>query len=178
MSRTCTRNHDSGGSAFVAAGLVMVPLWRLGRERSLLWLNATGFVLGWVLVGVAMLGWRWAAIRPWSASTARRRAHGGVGGRRAARARLSRGVLVVAGLGRCGAAAAGGARCPDRARRWGPGVVRSRRICAGDAVWRLPSTGPLLAVLAADSARCGCRGDGPRNGCCPPRSQPAGALPP
>src|ERR1700734_3112440 len=52
-----------------------------------------------------------AAIRPWSASTARRRARGGVGGRRAARACLSRAVLVVAGLGRCGAAAAGGARC-------------------------------------------------------------------
>ncbi|MGB6516382.1 MAG: hypothetical protein WBF57_26045, partial [Mycobacterium sp.] len=59
MSRTCTRNHDSGGSAFVAAGLVMVPLWRLGRERSLLRLIATGFVIGWLLVGVAMLGWRW-----------------------------------------------------------------------------------------------------------------------
>jgi hypothetical protein len=50
--------------AFVAAGLVMVPLWRLGRERSLLWLIATGFVLGWLLVGVAMLGWRWRRSDP------------------------------------------------------------------------------------------------------------------
>ncbi len=44
--------------AFVVAGLVMVPLWRIGRERGLLWLIAAGFVLGWVLVGVVLLGWR------------------------------------------------------------------------------------------------------------------------
>ena len=44
--------------AFVAAGLVMVPLWHVGRERSLLWLIATGFVLGWLLVARVMLGAR------------------------------------------------------------------------------------------------------------------------
>jgi fatty acid desaturase len=61
--------------AFVAAGLVMVPLWRLGRERSLLWLIATGFVLGWLLVGVAMLGWGWRRSDP---GPRRRRAAGRV----------------------------------------------------------------------------------------------------
>ncbi|MCH9702746.1 MAG: apolipoprotein N-acyltransferase [Actinomycetia bacterium] len=49
--------------AFVAAGLLMVPLWQIGRERSLLWLIAAGFVLCWLLVGMAMLGWRWQRSR-------------------------------------------------------------------------------------------------------------------
>jgi apolipoprotein N-acyltransferase len=44
--------------AFVVAGLVMVPLWRIGRERWLLWLIAAGFVLGWLVIGVVLLGWR------------------------------------------------------------------------------------------------------------------------
>ncbi len=44
--------------AFVVAGLAMVPLWEIGRERSLLWLIAAGFVAGWVLIGAVMLGWR------------------------------------------------------------------------------------------------------------------------
>jgi apolipoprotein N-acyltransferase len=44
--------------AFVVTGLAMVPLWRVGRERSLLWLIAAGFVVGWALIGVVMLGWR------------------------------------------------------------------------------------------------------------------------
>ena len=44
--------------AFVVAGLAMVPLWEIGRERSLLWLITAGFVLGWVLIGAVMLGWR------------------------------------------------------------------------------------------------------------------------
>jgi apolipoprotein N-acyltransferase len=45
--------------AFVVAGLVMVPVWRVGRERFLLWLIAAGFVLGWLLIAAAMLGWRY-----------------------------------------------------------------------------------------------------------------------
>lgn len=45
--------------AFVAAGLALVPLWRIGRERWLLWLIAAGFVLGWFVVGAVMLGWKW-----------------------------------------------------------------------------------------------------------------------
>jgi apolipoprotein N-acyltransferase len=44
--------------AFVIAGLAMVPLWEIGRERSLLWLIAAGFVLSWLFIGVVMLGWR------------------------------------------------------------------------------------------------------------------------
>jgi apolipoprotein N-acyltransferase len=43
--------------SFVVAGLLMVPLWRAGRERPLLWLIAAGFVLGWVVIGAVMLGW-------------------------------------------------------------------------------------------------------------------------
>jgi apolipoprotein N-acyltransferase len=45
--------------AFVLAGLAMVPLWRMGRERPLLWLIAAGFIVGWLLIGKAMLGWKW-----------------------------------------------------------------------------------------------------------------------
>lgn len=45
--------------AFVLAGLAMVPLWRMGRERPLLWLIAACFIVGWLLVGKAMLGWTW-----------------------------------------------------------------------------------------------------------------------
>lgn len=44
--------------AFVASGLLMVPLWRADRARPLLWLIAAGFAVGWVLVGAAMLAWR------------------------------------------------------------------------------------------------------------------------
>jgi apolipoprotein N-acyltransferase len=50
--------------SFVVAGLVMVPLWRVGRERGLLWLIAAGFVVGWAAVGAVMLGWRWRRTRP------------------------------------------------------------------------------------------------------------------
>ena len=35
--------------AFVLAGLLMIPLWRLGRERALLWWLAAAFAGGWLL---------------------------------------------------------------------------------------------------------------------------------
>ncbi|MGF1429087.1 apolipoprotein N-acyltransferase [Kitasatospora sp. LaBMicrA B282] len=40
--------------SFVLAGLVMVPWWRTGHERVLLWWVAAGFAVGWVLA----TGWR------------------------------------------------------------------------------------------------------------------------
>lgn len=42
--------------AFIAAGLLMVPLWREGRERTLLWLIAAGFVIGWWLIRAVLIG--------------------------------------------------------------------------------------------------------------------------
>jgi apolipoprotein N-acyltransferase len=149
MSRTCTRNHDSGGSTFVAAGLVMVPLWRLGRERSLLWLIATGFVLGWLLVGVVMLGWRWRRCGP---GPRRRRAAGRVA------------ALVVGALPALAFPAPSWwwlawvcvvplllvVRAAPTAREGG---VRAWCGLAGYVLttqyWLLPSAGPLLMVMAA-----------------------------
>jgi apolipoprotein N-acyltransferase len=127
----------------------MVPLWRLGRERSLLWLIATGFVLGWLLVGVAMLGWRWRRSDP---GARRRRAAGRVA------------ALVV------GALPALAFPAPSwwwlawvgvvplllvvRAAPTSPeGGVRAWCGLAGYVLttqyWLLPSAGPLLVVMAA-----------------------------
>lgn len=134
--------------AFVAAGLLMVPLWRIGQERSLLWLIAAGFVLGWVLVGVAMLGWRWHRSR----APGRRRAPG-----RAAALVLGAlpalafpapswwwlawvGVVPLLLMVRAAPTAwEGGVRA-----WWGLGgyVLVTQ-------YWLLPSAGPLLAVMAA-----------------------------
>ena len=35
--------------AFVLAGLLMIPLWRLNRERALLWWLAAAFAIGWLV---------------------------------------------------------------------------------------------------------------------------------
>ncbi|QUR68150.1 MFS transporter [Mycobacterium spongiae] len=40
--------------SFVAAGLLMIPLWHADSERLLLWLVAGGFALGWAVFGTAM----------------------------------------------------------------------------------------------------------------------------
>ncbi|MDH6117519.1 apolipoprotein N-acyltransferase [Kitasatospora sp. GAS204A] len=44
--------------AFVLAGLLMVPWWRTGHERALLWWVAAAFTLGWVVLSAADRGWR------------------------------------------------------------------------------------------------------------------------
>jgi apolipoprotein N-acyltransferase len=43
--------------AFVVAGLALIPLWQLGRERALLWLLAAAFVAGGVLVARLTRAW-------------------------------------------------------------------------------------------------------------------------
>ena len=135
--------------SFVVAGLVMVPLWRLGRERSLLWLIAAGFVLGWLLVGVAMLGWRWR--RPGRGQRPRRAA-----GRAAALVVGALPALVFPApswwwlawivvvplllvVRTAPTAWEGGVRA-----WWGLGGY-----VLATQYWLLPSAGPLLAVMAA-----------------------------
>jgi apolipoprotein N-acyltransferase len=135
--------------AFVVAGLVMVPLWRVGRERFLLWVIAAGFVLGWVLVGAAMLGWR-------CRRSSRERGRWGAAGRAAA---------VVAG-------ALPALASPAPSWWWlawvgvvplllmvraaptaAEGGVRAWFGLAGYVLatqyWLLPTTGPLLLGMAA-----------------------------
>jgi apolipoprotein N-acyltransferase len=48
--------------AFVLAGLEMIPLWRLGSERSLLWWIAAAFAVGWLLT--ARMARAWPFVRP------------------------------------------------------------------------------------------------------------------
>lgn len=43
--------------AFVLAGLAMVPLWRTGRERPLLWGLATAFTVGWLALARGVSSW-------------------------------------------------------------------------------------------------------------------------
>src|SRR5258708_684654 len=97
------------------AGLVVVPLCRMGRKRSLLQLIPTRFVLGWVLVGGGDARREVAAVPRRIGSTACPRPRGGPGCRRAARVRFPRAVVVVAGLDRFHAAPASGARSADGA---------------------------------------------------------------
>lgn len=134
--------------AFVAAGLLMVPLWRADSERSLLWLVALGFVLGWALFSTAMLG-----IRP---RASRRRQTG-----RPAALVLA---LIVGALPSLA--------FPEPALWWlawialvplllvvqaapsaAAGGIRALCGMAGFVLasqyWLLPSIGPLLAVYAA-----------------------------
>ncbi len=132
--------------AFVVAGLAMVPLWRVGRERLFLWLISAGFVLGWVLVGVAMLGWRWRR------SPRQRR----FPGRTAALVVGALPVLAFPAPSWWWLAWAGVVplllvvRAAPTAREGG---VRAWVGLAGFVLstqyWLLPATGPLLAVMAA-----------------------------
>lgn len=50
--------------AFVAAGLLMVPLWHPDRVRPLLWLVAAAFGLGWLGYARVFRTWPWADARP------------------------------------------------------------------------------------------------------------------
>lgn len=43
--------------AFVTAGLLLVPLWRLGREQLLLWWLGAAFAAGAMLVARAYRSW-------------------------------------------------------------------------------------------------------------------------
>ena len=43
--------------AFVLAGLAMVPLWQLGRERALLWWLGAAFAAGWLVFGRLAHNW-------------------------------------------------------------------------------------------------------------------------
>ncbi len=43
--------------AFVLAGLAMIPLWRPGHERSLLWWLAAAFGLGWLVMARVVGNW-------------------------------------------------------------------------------------------------------------------------
>jgi len=146
--------------AFVAAGLLMVPLWRLGRERALLWLIAAGFLLGWALLGPVLLGWgrRWRAHRR---PGRRWRAHRPPGERRA----LWRAAALVAG-------ALPALAFPAPSWWWLAWVgvvpllllVRSAPTAPEGGVrawcglggyvlatqyWLLPSAGPMLVAMAA-----------------------------
>ena len=49
--------------AFVVAGLALVPLWQLGRERALLWWLGAAFVAGWLLTAHLVRTWPFARRR-------------------------------------------------------------------------------------------------------------------
>ncbi|WP_366526314.1 apolipoprotein N-acyltransferase [Mycobacterium sp.] len=135
--------------AFVVAGLALVPLWRPGRERWLLWLIATGFLIGWVMVGALMLGWKWRR-----------------------RTRVRRRGLALGRLAALGAGALLAPAFPAPSWWWlawvgvvpllllvraaptaGEGGVRAWCGLGGFVLttqyWLLPSAGPLLVVMAA-----------------------------
>ena len=129
--------------AFVAAGLVMVPLWHPQDVRGLLWGLAAAFVLGWLAVA------RLLRERPGPGSAA-----GADGGRRAG-----------AGGGRRAGAGGGRRAGPGGGRRAGNRVPRAGALVAGALpVLCFPAPGwwwlawaalvPwLLVVRAAPSAR-------------------------
>ena len=43
--------------AFVLAGLLMIPLWQLGREQALAWWLASGFFVGWLVMARMTRAW-------------------------------------------------------------------------------------------------------------------------
>lgn len=49
--------------AFVLAGLVMIPLWHLGRERPLLWWLAAAFGVGWLVMARMVRAWPFVGAR-------------------------------------------------------------------------------------------------------------------
>ena len=49
--------------AFVVAGLALIPLWRLGRERQLLWWIAAANIAAALLVAKWMTTWPWSTRR-------------------------------------------------------------------------------------------------------------------
>jgi apolipoprotein N-acyltransferase len=147
--------------AFVVAGLVMVPLWRMDRERSLLWLIAGGFLLGWVVVGMGMLDWGWPRSRgrPVSIPRSLRSCPPGrprTAGRAAALVVGALPALAFPAPSWWWLAWVGVAplllvvRAAPTAREGG---VRAWWGLGGYVLitqhWLLPSSGPLLAVLAA-----------------------------
>lgn len=56
--------------AFVVAGLAMVPLWRDGSVRSLLWLVGGLYAAGWLLFAVVVHGWPFGVPATVAATTA------------------------------------------------------------------------------------------------------------
>ncbi|GFG76278.1 hypothetical protein MBOT_36430 [Mycobacterium botniense] len=142
--------------AFVTAGLALVPLWRIGRERWLLWLIAAGFVLGWWVVGALMLGWRWRrphAVRRLGGAAGRL---GGAAGRLTALCAGALPALAFPAVSWWWLAWIGvvplllvvrAAPTPREGglRAW----LGLAGYVAATQCWLLPSAGPLLAVMAA-----------------------------
>ncbi|MGZ4620666.1 MAG: apolipoprotein N-acyltransferase [Blastococcus sp.] len=49
--------------AFVLAGLLMVPLWRPGAERALLWWLGAAYLLGWLVLARTVRAWPFGGLR-------------------------------------------------------------------------------------------------------------------
>ena len=150
--------------AFVLAGLALIPLWHLGRERALMWWLAAAFVAAGLVVASWTNAWPFAQAR---------RSHDRARPPNGWRMRFATcvvGALPVLAFPR---RAGGGSRGADsyrsccwcgRLRRCarpacGPGGVAAGS-CSRCTTGSFPTSGRSSCSPRLRSARCGCRGVG------------------